>query len=90
MGDGEGRIAGHTQVHLYRNAVAEAARAEVVQLAEFFVRSDDGANLILVLTGQALLSELADGVVGEPQGGEHDEHRHNECRDGVKDSPFLP
>lgn len=90
VGDGEGRVAGHAQVHLYRNAVAEAARAEVVQLAEFFVRSDDGANLILVLLGQALLQELAEGAVGEPQGSEHDEHRHNECCDGVEDSPSLP
>ena len=26
VGDGEGRVAGHAQVHLYRHAVAEAAR----------------------------------------------------------------
>lgn len=82
-------LARHTQVHLYRDAVAYAARTEMVHATNLRLAERDSFYLALLFVGQTLLEQFVERSAHEHCCRTDDEDAHHNGGYRVEHSPFL-
>ena len=83
------RFARHTHMHLYGNAIADAARAEIVHHADLIVLTHYFLYLVLRLLRKAAVRQLVHGFREHAPCRLHNEEADDDGGQRVEHSPFL-
>ena len=79
----------HADVHFDGNRGPDAAGPQVVRLTHLGIGRHDAQNLLLHIGRKRTLQQLVQPRADQIEGHLEDEHRHDERRDGVGDTPLL-
>ena len=79
----------HADVHFDGNRGPDAAGRQVVRLTHLGIGRHDAQNLLLHIGRKRTLQQLVQPRADQIEGHLEDEHRHDERRDGVGDTPLL-